>query len=264
MKNEKMRKIICYCIIALGVIGMAVFEFGAGFFSSRFVYGEWMSKTFSRLFGGIVCLTLISILASPHIVFGYRKGALKRLAVVLPCFAVAINNFPFLSLGGISFSADVFQVFLYGVFCFSVGLFEETAFRGCVFTVILGRVKPTRWGVLLASFISSALFGLVHIINIFAGASIGGVILQIGYSCLIGALCSIVLIKTANIWYCVILHAVYNFAGGVSTEFGEGKIWTAPTVMLTAVVAVIVTVYTVVLWYRLKKEEIEYAAFGRL
>ena len=70
------------------------------------------------------------------------------------------------------------------------------------------------------------------------------------------------LVKTANIWYCVILHSVYNFAGGVAPEFASGKIWTTPTVILTIIVAVIVTVYTVALWYNVKKEEVEYISSG--
>ncbi len=265
MKLTKTQKTVCYAIIIIGIIGMALFELGQGITSDLFKErGEWLCKTFSRLLGGIVCCALVILLVGSHLMFKYRKGALKRFLVVLPCFAVAINNFPFLSvvMKEISLSAKAIDIILYAVFCFSVGLFEEAAFRGCVFSVILDRKKLDRWSVLKASVISSAVFGIVHIVNLFAGASIGSVILQIGYSFLIGALCSVVLVKTSNIWYCVILHAVYNFAGGVCPEFGDGKIWTAPTVVLTVVVAVLVTVYTVTLWYNIKKEEIEYISDG--
>ena len=266
MKLTKNKKIICYTVIIIGIIGMAFFELGKGLISDKISaeYGEWIAKTFSRLCGGIVCCALMIVLLGTHLLFKHRKGALKRLLVVLPCFAVAVNNFPFLSvlMGETVFSTQTINVILYAVFCFSVGFFEEAAFRGCVFSVILDRQKADRWSVLKASVLSSAVFGIVHIVNLFAGASIGSVILQIGYSFLIGALCSIVLVKTANIWYCVILHSVYNFAGGVAPEFASGKIWTTPTVILTVIVAVIVTVYTVALWYNVKKEEVEYISSG--
>jgi len=246
---------------------MAFFEIGKGILSSEISaeHGEWISKTFSRLCGGIVCCALIVLLLGTHLLFKYRKGTLKRLLVVLPCFAVAINNFPFLSvvMGEITFSAKATDVILYAIFCFSVGFFEETAFRGCVFSVILDRKKADRWSGLKASVLSSAVFGIIHIVNLFAGAGVGYVILQIGYSFLIGALCSVVLVKTANIWYCVILHAVYNFAGGVAPEFGNGKIWTAPTVILTVIVAILVTVYTEALWYNIKQEEVRYISNGK-
>jgi len=97
----------------------------------------------------------------------------------------------------------------------------------------------------------------VHLVNIFSGASPAAVILQVGYSFLIGGMCSVILIKTSNIWYCVILHAVYNFAGGVVPECGGGAIWTMPTVILTAVVAVIVAVYVVYQLIRITPDEIE-------
>ena len=266
MISTEQKKAICYTVIIIGIIGMAFFELGQSMIVSKISkdYGELICKTLSRLLGGIVCCALMTLLLGPHLLFKYRKGALKRLLMVLPCFAVAINNFPFLSviMGEITFSTNISDIILYAIFCFSVGFFEEAAFRGCVFSVILDRKNADRWSVLKASIISSAVFGIVHIVNLFAGASIGYVILQIGYSFLIGALCSVVLVKTANLLYCVILHAVYNFAGGVSSELGSGTIWTAPTVILTVIVAVAVTVYTVVLWYNVKKEEIEYISNG--
>ena len=263
MRLTKTKKIICYFVAFIGIIGMLVLELGDVMISDKYIYGEWICKTFSRISGGIVCIVLMTVLVGTHTTFKHRSGALKRLAIVLPCFAVAVNNIPFLSVEGITFFASMREIFLYALFCFSVGFFEEMAFRGCVFTVMLGRMSQTRWGVLIASLISSALFGLIHIINLFAGASVGGVILQVGYSFLIGALCSIVLVKTSNVWYCVILHSLYNFAGGLASEFGTGKIWTTPTVILTAVVAVAVTVYTFILWYNVKKGEIEYVANGK-
>lgn len=267
MKLSKTQKTICHTIIVIGIICMAFFELGKGIIASEVSaqYGEWISKTFSRLCGGIVCCALMILLLGKHLLFKYRKGALKRLLVVLPCFAVAVNNFPFLSVAmkDIVFSANAVDVILYALFCFSVGFFEEAAFRGCVFSVILDKRNTDRWSVLKASVVSSAVFGIVHIVNLFAGASIGSVILQIGYSFLIGALCSVVLVKTANIWYCVILHAVYNFSGGVAPEFANGNIWTTPTVVLTVIVAIIVTVYTIALWYNIKHEEVRYISNGQ-
>jgi hypothetical protein len=76
------------------------------------------------------------------------------------------------------------------------------------------------------------------------------VLLQIGYSFLIGAMCSVVLIRTANIWLCVLLHAIFNFTGALVPICGGGVIWDAPTVIITAVIAVAVTVYMVILFIK--------------
>ena len=70
-------------------------------------------------------------------------------------------------------------------------------------------------------------------------------ILQIGYSFLIGAMCSVVLLKTRNIWLCVLLHAVYDFSGTLVPTLGAGTWWDTPTVIFTVILAVATTVYLV-------------------
>ena len=70
-------------------------------------------------------------------------------------------------------------------------------------------------------------------------------------------MCSVILIKTGNIWYCVILHAVYNFAGGLVPECGGGVIWDTPTVVLPATVAVLVAAYVIYLLLKITPDEIE-------
>ena len=120
-----------------------------------------------------------------------------------------------------------------------------------------GRVRPSRGrsrsnlsppiekGLFWSLILTSAVFGGVHLINVFMGAGIGGVILQIGYSFLIGAMCSVVLLKTRNIWLCVLLHAIYDFSGTLMPTLGAGTWWDTPTVIFTAVLAVATTAYLV-------------------
>ena len=72
---------------------------------------------------------------------------------------------------------------------------------------------------------------------------------------LIGGMCSIILIKTRNIWCCVFLHAVYNFCGGVVPNCGGGIIWNTPEIVLTAVVAVLVATYVIYLLIKIKPRE---------
>ena len=96
----------------------------------------------------------------------------------------------------------------------------------------------------MAIFWSSVIFGIVHLSNIFV-ASPGAVLLQMGYSALIGGLCCMVLLETGNIWLCVIIHALYNFAGGVVGRLGSGTIWTSEEVALTAILGVLVAIFSV-------------------
>ena len=221
-----------------------------------------------RFFGGLVCIALMWRFSYTHLLVP-KKPSLGRVLTVLPFFVIAVNNFPFLSvlMGDASLAGATAAGYAgYALICLSVGLFEELAFRGCAFVIALEQTKkiesaPIR--VLVASVISSAVFGLVHLTNLFAGASVGATLLQVSYSFLIGGMCSIILIKTQNVWYCVICHAIYNFAGGVVPELGSGTLWTVPTVVLTAVVAVIVTAYAFVVLFCVTPSEVERTVKGK-
>ena len=103
---------------------------------------------------------------------------------------------------------------------------------------------------------SCAVFGLVHLVNIAIGASPGATLLQVGYSFLIGGMCAIVLLKTGSIWYCVLLHTVYDI-GGTILYVGGGKRWDIVTVIITAVIGVAVAVFMLLSLLRIKPEDVE-------
>ncbi len=220
--------------------------FKARIFTSH-EYGELAYIISTRIVGGVACMILVIRAGFGQVLS--CKTTWKKLLIFLPCMAVAINNFPFVTY----FSGEAYidgtpaRILIYALSCLAVGFFEEMAFRGCIFSVVWQRFEGKRAGLFWAIVVSSAVFGVIHLLNIAAGASPAAVILQVGYSFLIGALCSVVLVRTGNIWYCVLFHSVYNFAGGVVPECGGGVIWTAPEIVLTAVVAVPVTAYVIYL-----------------
>ncbi len=236
---------------------LATVEIFKGFIFDGIDYGDNIYMIVSRILGALACLIFVYMYSSKKILS--FKTTLKAFLIFLPCMAVAINNFPFITFfGGKAYiDEEPAGIIIYAAVCVSVGLFEEMAFRGCIFMAVLGRKGKRTVDVFWAIVISSVIFGIVHLLNIIAGAGIGSVVLQVGYSFLIGGMCSVILVKTANIWYCVILHAVYNFAGGVVPECGGGVIWDTPTVILTAVVAVAVAVYVVYMLFKIKPEDID-------
>ena len=214
-------------------------------------------SSLSRFFGGMVALIFILEFSFGKILRPLGNKRASALIFIIPALAVAINNFPWVSLamGDCSFGGSVGDILLFAFSCFCVGFFEELAFRGCALMLLLKSRTATKLKIFMAIFWSSVVFGAVHLVNIFT-ASPGAVILQIGYSALIGGMCSLVLLETKNIWICVFIHALYNFAGGVVPRFGEGMIWTAPEVALTAALAVVVIVYCV---WRFVTMPLEYA-----
>ncbi len=252
-----LKKRICVVLAAVLFAALLVLEiFQKSIFTSP-TYGQNLYVLSSRALGGMACVLFILAFSSKSIIFP-RLG-IKTFLLFLPCMAVAVNNFPFITFfsGRATIDSSPLVIAVYALSQLAVGFFEEMAFRGCIFTVVLQRCKKNRLGAFLAIVISSLIFGIIHALNIFTGANPGAVVLQIGYSFLIGGMCSVIFLKTSNIWYCVILHAVYNFAGGVVPNCGVGVIWDTPTVILTTVVAVAVAAYVIFLLFKIHTSDIQ-------
>ncbi len=179
------------------------------------------------------------------------RPRLEHLAVLLPALAVSVNNFPILGVAqGTVWIQRSDLIWLFALDCLLIGVFEELAFRGVLLPSLLERYGSTQKGFRWTVIGSSAAFGLIHLVNLAEGAGFGATLLQVGYSFLIGGMCAIVLLKSGNLLYCILLHAVYDF-GGRFLMIGGGRLWDTPTVIVTAVLAVIVTVWMVSVFLRL-------------
>ena len=203
-----------------------------------------------------VCMTVYM----GYRVFGpLRKPWIKSLLFGLPALAVAINNAPLIGLAtGNAYVTDPWGgVLLVVAYCFAIGMFEEFAFRGLFYLMILDGRRKSTGQIFWTTVLSCAVFGLVHLANLFAGAGVGATLLQVGYSFLIGGMCAIVLLRTGSIWYCVLLHTVYDL-GGTILYLGGGMRWDAVTVTVTAVLGVAVAVFMIISLLRTKPEDIAF------
>ncbi len=189
-------------------------------------------------------------------IFGITKDR-KAILTIIPAALVAINNAPIIGLatGAAHVTGDAVDILLIILQSAAVGLFEEAAFRGYFFPLVLERYRGR--SVFMPTVISSALFAAVHLLNLAYGSSPAAVILQVGYSFLIGGMCAIVLIKTRSIWVVAALHAVYNLGGTLIPTLGEGKVWDAATVTATTLLGVTVCVIMLVILAKIKNEEAE-------
>lgn len=213
--------------------------------------------SFTRTVGG--CIFLMLIIRMKYRVLGSVKPKhLKGALLCIPALVIVVNNLPIIGL--ITKNAYVERTSLIPLFafqCLAIGFFEELAFRGFVFPYVMEKSCSTKKGIFKSIVISGGIFGLVHMLNLLAGADPGSVFLQIGYSFLIGAMCSVVLLRTANVWICVLLHAIYDFCGYLVPTLGGGKIWDSTTVTITVILSVAVTVYMTILFFNTKAEEAE-------
>ncbi len=175
----------------------------------------------------------------------------------LLCFLVALNNLPWLALlsGAACVSAGAGEVALFALFCLLTAVFEELLFRGFLFPLCLGRLPSGKWGRLTAILLSSAIFALSHLLNLAAGATLIGTLLQVGYSFLVGAAAAVLLLHSRNLTLPIAFHALYNFGGLLIPRLGEGRLFDRPTVIITAIIATVTAVCLTVSLFCGKKED---------
>ncbi len=201
----------------------------------------------TRMVGGVVFLLLTHYLGY-RVLSPFRKPFGRALLISLPCFLVVLTNPPILGLlsglATLEYSGARLAgyIALFAWECLAIGFFEELAFRGVVLPMILEKRRGSRKQIFLSVLLSSAVFGGIHLVNLFV-SSPGAVFLQIGYSFLIGGMCAFVLIKTANIWLCVLLHAIFDFCGKLVDTLGKGTWISLPIILFTAVLGTAVAAY---------------------
>lgn len=256
--GKKKRRIGLYDVILLAELAvLVVLEVFPPHYSDDETLNTLISVIVSRAVGTVFFLPMLFRL-------GYRVHGSVRMpvgaafAAFVPALAVCVNNFPFIGMltGAARVTSPAWMVAVYAAESLMIGLLEEIAFRGVLYMAILEDRRRDSGQIFWATVISSALFGGVHLFNLFAGAGFGPTVLQVGYSFLIGGMCSIVLLRTGNLWLCVLLHAVYDFGGFLVPTLGTGKIWDAATVTLTAVLGVLSALWLALLLWRTTPEMI--------
>ncbi|MBE6586481.1 MAG: CPBP family intramembrane metalloprotease [Ruminococcaceae bacterium] len=248
--------------IALTFVGMLVllyFEVCKPVLSEDATLQRLYTMTITRGVGAVVFYAILAFLGY-GVLNPLRRPFGKALLFCIPAALVVVNNMPILSMiwGDAYFvHGEPWYILWFALECLAIGLFEEAAFRGVALLIIAEKKRTTKKGLFMSIVLSSAVFGIVHLANLLAGASPGAVFLQIGYSFLIGAMCSVILFKTANLWLCVILHAVYDFCGHLMPTLGAGHWWDTPTVIFTTVLAIATTVFYVIAFVRMDPRETE-------
>ena len=245
-------------VIAVPSITLVVLETSGVSYSADPTLNALLRVIVTRLVGCLVFIPL-AIYMKYNVLGLAKENRAKVLLCTLVPFAVVVNNFPIIGVisGNAYVTAPKWYIAVFALEALAIGLFEEFAFRGVLLPFVLENRATSRKSIFWATVISSAAFGGIHIFNLFAGAGIGGVLLQIGYSFLIGGMCAIVLLYTRCIWICVLLHAIYDFCGYLIPTLGEGVIWDPVTVLITAFLGVFALVFMLVWLSRITPETVQ-------
>jgi membrane protease YdiL (CAAX protease family) len=247
MKKDKAFTLLALALAALALLAWRIW---APPFSDPLTARLWDTVAV-RAVGAVMALSLLLFLRFRVWRFHARTPRGVQAAVLLCALAVCVNNAPWLALlWGEARVLRTELLPLYALSSLAVGAFEELFFRGVALPLWLERRARTRGELFFAVLGTSAVFALLHLLNLAQGASVGATLLQVGYSFLVGAMCAVVLLLCGSVLPCILLHAVYDFGGLLVPTLGSGRIWNAPTVVLTAVLSVAVTLYFLWCLYR--------------
>jgi membrane protease YdiL (CAAX protease family) len=94
------------------------------------------------------------------------------------------------------------------------GPFEEILVRGLILKILLLTMGHSKKGIINACLLSSAIFGVAHIVNIIHGTGIFPVVGQIIYAAFIGVFYAALFLRTKTLWVPILLHGLTN----VSTQ----------------------------------------------
>ena len=184
----------------------------------------------------------------------FTRQFFRYLLWALPCFMVAFINFPISAL--ISGKAEVVRtdlLGLYALYVISVAILEELIFRGVLLLLVSDFMRGKRYQYLFTALICSVIFSLFHLTNLFEGMGIGDVLLQCLYTFLIGGMLTITMLKTKNIWLCILIHALFDFGGLLIVHLGIGNPWDTIFWILTFVGGALCAGHCVYTLLRLEK-----------
>jgi membrane protease YdiL (CAAX protease family) len=216
-----------------------------------------ITNSILRTLGGLILIVILIGFGEQKIL--KFKNVWKSLLIMIPAFIVSVNNFPIIAFldGRAILTEPVYQVYLYLIECFSVGFFEEIVFRGILLILLLKKFKNHPNKVLLSIVISSVIFGLSHIVNLFYGLSLGDTMLQIMYSFLVGMLWAIMFLRTGNLWLTMLLHATFNFFGQVMFYLGTvNHRYDIYTVIITILFGIFAALYSIKLLKEIDKNPV--------
>ena len=153
----------------------------------------------------VLCAVIIFFLKNKHKLAYYGFGSLKklnagRLLYFIPFVIVASVNL----WSGIHIHDTPLQIVLITICMICVAFIEEVIFRSFLFKALQKK------SLALAIALPSALFGVIHMLNLLTGADLVSTIFQSFYGAAFGFMCVVFFYKTNRILPCIICHAAGN------------------------------------------------------
>jgi membrane protease YdiL (CAAX protease family) len=109
---------------------------------------------------------------------------------------------------------------VYGLFTvLCVGIREESIYRGIIQNIVAKKYANSVKGIWITAIVGSAIFGVMHISNLFGGVSPSAVFAQVISAMFSGLIFSAIYLRSGNIWSLIFLHTLIDSVGLVPSTF---------------------------------------------
>lgn len=209
--------------IAVMIITMVIADTAEGFLSDRF----WFITPVSMILMMILYLLWIRKRLGGNFVIGFRLDNLgKSLAMCAAAFAVilAVNLEESIKVFWTTpmelSPAEAFGALIKNVIVgMQPGVTEEGICRVILMGVMMHLSQGRKNRLALAVGLSSGIFGLLHLINIFSGAPVVETLFQVMYATAIGLMFAAVYARTRNIIATMIVHSLVDASADFYVRF---------------------------------------------
>lgn len=181
-----------------------------------------LSRFFAHLIPLIFVIGVCFLLGNSDNIRFHKKGIGIGILLGWPFIADAvygfITSYTSLDKNSISFPG-IEKLILFTLVMLFVGIFEEVLCRGIILNNMLNKWGYTKAGILKSVLLSSLIFGLGHLANLFGYSTPIRTLTQVIYTSLNGILFASVYLRCKNIWAVAILHAGYDWLQLVPSIF---------------------------------------------
>lgn len=115
---------------------------------------------------------------------------------------------------------NLYNILFNFIWAVGIGVTEEVLCRGILLNILLKGGYKSHKTVSFAVFVSSLVFSLGHISNLFYGSSILSVCVQTFFSFFIGACFALIYLYSGSVVLVIALHSIYDFVGFIINEIG--------------------------------------------
>ena len=213
------------------------------------ILGIWRTK--NVVLQNVLVIILLLILASLALYFSHTTHVLQRrlkfnkaqliwsgilLVVLLPYLVITVMNALHQSF------SKIFAVFMMAIMA---AVIEELSFRCLLFNGLLSIFYKKKYSLLIASLVSSLMFGLLHLINV-THQPLQSTIGQVLFALTLGLISMYLRLCSNGMICCIVFHFLVDFKPEVlSTNTGTHD---APMGMLLMVFLPVIILTTICIW----------------